>query len=191
MTMRGVVVASVFSCAAFAQGLGPGSRVPEFDLERLDGGRITFSALRGPVTVVAFISTVCPVSNGFNDRMAALFEDYSRKGVKFVFINSNANESPAQVAQHHTAAGFPSEVYKDTDNRAADLFGAMSTPEMYMADRGGVIRYHGYIEDSINPARVKHRALREALEAVLAGKPVTAAETKAFGCSIKRARRTT
>src|ERR1019366_10814640 len=114
-----------------------------------------FSRLRGSTTVVAFISANCPVSNGFNDRMTALFNDYSARGVKFVFINSNANESAAEVAQHRQSAGFPFEVYRDPGNRAADLFGAMATPETYVIDSGGILRYHGYIEDSINEARVK------------------------------------
>ena len=189
--MRSLAAACLWVCAALGQGLSPGSRVGDFDLQKLDGTIAPFSALRGSTTVVVFISVNCPVSNGFNDRMTAVFNDYSAKGVNFVFINSNANESAAEVAQHRQRAGFPFEVFKDPRNRAADLFGAMATPETYVIDGAGVVRYHGYIEDSINAARVKHRGLRDALEAVLAGKPVPAAETRAFGCSIKRARRTT
>ena len=71
---------------------------------------------------------------------------------------------------------------------AADLFGAQVTPETFVIDREGVIRYHGYVDDSLNEARVHNRGLRTALDAVLAGRPVSAAETKAFGCTIKRRR---
>ncbi len=151
--------------------------------------KLTGEESSGKVTVAAFISTQCPISNAFNDRMAALYKDYKPKGVRFVFINSNANESKAMVADHRTAAGFPFPVYKDAENTAADFFGAMATPATYVIDGHGLLRYRGYIEDSTNEARVKHRALRDALDAVLAGKAVPAPETKAFGCSIKRVKR--
>ncbi|HEV2687905.1 MAG TPA: hypothetical protein VGV35_05100, partial [Bryobacteraceae bacterium] len=82
-------------------------------------------------------------------------------------------------------------VYKDGNNVLADRFGAEVTPESYVIDSNGVIRYHGSIDDSQNEARIRTRGLRLALDAVLAGKPVEITQTKAFGCSIKRARRTT
>jgi hypothetical protein len=56
-------------------------------------------------------------------------------------------------------------------------------------DKDGVIRYHGYVDDSVTEARVHNHGLRLALDAVLAGKAVPVAETKAFGCTIKRRRR--
>src|SRR4029077_7468982 len=150
---------------------------------------VAFSALRGPVTVVTFISTQCPVSNGYNQRMNALFNDYSSKGVKFIFVNANQNERAGEVRQHAKNAGFVFPVYKDANNVVADRFGAEVTPENYVIDSSGAIRYHGSIDDSQNEARIRTRGLRLALDAVLAGKPVEIAETKAFGCSIKRARK--
>ena len=71
----------------------------------------------------------------------------------------------------------------------AELFNAQVTPETYVIDKQGIIRYHGAIDDAQNEARMKRHSLRAALDEVLAGKPVTVAETKAFGCSVKRARR--
>jgi peroxiredoxin len=189
--MRILAGALLCSTLTFAQEFGVGKRVNDFGLQDLAGSPVSFSQLRGATTVVAFIATNCPISNAFNDRMTALYNDYSQKGVKFVFVNSNANESASEVASHRKSAGFPFPVYKDPTNKVADRFGAMATPETYVIDSTGTVRYHGYIEDSTNEARVKSRALRAALDAVLAGKPVAAAETKAFGCSIKRARRTT
>ncbi len=185
-----LMVAAVLCCGLTAgQEFSLGSRVAGFSVEDLSGAPVSFPDPRGSVTVVAFISTLCPVSNGFNDRMTALFRAYSTKGITFVFIDSNANESAADVAAHRKSAGFPFAVYKDRANRVADRFGAMATPETYVIDGSGLLRYHGYIEDSINEARVKNRALRTALDAILAGKPVPVAETKSFGCSIKRVRR--
>jgi len=68
----------------------------------------------------------------------------------------------------------------------ADRFGATVTPEAFVIDSAGVVRYHGSIDDSQNERRVGTQRLRSALDAVLAGRPPAQAETKAFGCSIKR-----
>ena len=165
-----------------------GSPVPDFQVLDLQGAPHTFSSLKGDTTVVAFISTRCPISNAYVQRMETLFQDYSAKGVKFIFVNANFNEPVQEVADHAKQVGFTFPVYKDTGN-VAELFNAQVTPETYVIDKQGVIRYHGDIDDSQNEARVKKQSLRAALDAVLAGNPVAVAETKAFGCSVKRAHR--
>ena len=71
----------------------------------------------------------------------------------------------------------------------ADRFDAQVTPESYVIDSSGVLRYHGSIDDEMNAARVHTQRLRLALDALLAGKPLPATETKAFGCTIKRVRK--
>jgi hypothetical protein len=72
----------------------------------------------------------------------------------------------------------------------ANRFDAQVTPENFVIDSAGVIRYHGSIDDSQNEARIRTRGLRLALDALLGGKPVPIPETKAFGCTIKRVRKT-
>jgi len=94
------------------------------------------------------------------------------------------------VEEHARRAHFPFAVYVDSGNVVADRFGAQSTPEAFVIAGDGAIRYHGRIDDSQNPARVQHHSLRLAIDAVLAGREVAAPETKAFGCTIKRARKT-
>jgi len=137
---------------------------------------------------VIFVSTSCPISNGYNDRMKAVYHDYSARGVHFIFINANNNEPAAEVAEHAKAHGFPFAVYKDTTGEVADQFGAQVTPEAFVIDKDGQVRYHGYVDDSVVEARIHNQGLRVALDAVLAGKPVPVAQTKAFGCTIKRRR---
>jgi thiol-disulfide isomerase/thioredoxin len=141
------------------------------------------------ITVVVFTSTVCPVSNSYNLRMKELYRDYEPKGVKFQFLNANQNESQAEVEDHARNVGFPFLVSKDANNVMADRLGAEYTPESFVIDREGVVRYHGRIDDAQNPARVRHNSLRLAIDAVLAGRDVPAPETKAFGCTIKRVRK--
>ena len=176
-------VALAVACAAASFGQGFAVRDPQ-------GALVSFNSFSDHVTVVTFISTQCPISNAYNGRMIAIYQDYSPKGVQFIFVNANRTEPAEEVARHAKDAGFPFPVYKDTDGHALDRFDAQVTPESFVIDSSGKVVYHGQVDDSRNEARVKQRTLRLALDAVLAGKPVPAAETKAFGCTIKRPRRT-
>jgi peroxiredoxin len=176
----------LFALSVFAQTFRVGSQVGDFTVTDLTGGSVHYSALQGDTTVVIFVATRCPVSNSYNDRMNAIYDDYSRRGVKFIFINANSTEPPEEVARHAREHGFHFTVYKDEGAIVADMFGAQVTPEAFVMDSSGTIRYHGYVDDSMNAARVHTQGLRLALDAVMAGQPVQNAQTKAFGCSIKR-----
>jgi thiol-disulfide isomerase/thioredoxin len=172
-----------------AQEFKLGSQVTDFSIQDLDGQPVASSTLRGPITVVTFIATQCPVSNSYNQRMNAIYQDYSSKGVKFIFVNANRTEPANEVREHAKRVGFAFPVYKDADNVLADRFDAQVTPESYLIDSAGIIRYHGSIDDSQNESYIRAQRLRLALDAVLAGKTVDQAETKAFGCGIKRVRK--
>src|SRR5690242_2848257 len=190
--MTKLLGAAVLVAGALAgQEFKLGSTVNDFSLTDLKGGSVSYAALKGDVTVVMFIATKCPISNGYNDRMNALYRDYTAKGVKFVFINANASEPAAEVDEHARAHHFDFPVYKDENNAVADRLNAQVTPEAFVMDSAGVIQYHGYIDDSLNPDRIQKQGLRTALNAVLEHKAVATAETKAFGCTIKRRRRAT
>lgn len=183
-------LAAVFLGALAIQGqeFHLGSPVSDFQVLDLQGVSHSFSSLKGDTTVVIFISTRCPVSNAYNQRMDSLYRNYSAKGVKFIFVNANFNEAAKEVAEHAKQAGFTFPVYKDSGN-VAGLFNAQVTPETYVIDKQGIIRYHGAIDDAQNEARIRKQSLRAAIDAVLAGNPVAVAETKAFGCTVKRAHR--
>jgi peroxiredoxin len=180
---------SLFTSLALGQMYKLGSTVGDFTVSDATGKPVTFASLRGDVTVVAFIATKCPISNDYNERMKALYSDYTAKGIKFIFINSNFNEPPAEVREHAQMHGFPFAVYKDEGNVVADSFGAQVTPEMFVIDKAGAVRYHGYIDDSRNAARIQNQGLRLALDAVMRHDAVATQETKAFGCTIKRAKK--
>jgi peroxiredoxin len=163
-----------------AQEFKIGSHVPDFQVRDLDGKPVAFSALKGPITVVTFIATECPVSNSYNHRMIDLYKDYTAKNVKFIFVNANRSEPANEVREHARRVGFPFAVYKDPDNVLADRFDAQVTPESYVIDSSGVIRYHGAIDDNMNESRVHTRTLRAALDALLDGKPVLSTQTKSL-----------
>lgn len=189
-------IAAIFlSVVAVATSLGQefkvGSKVSDFKVATLDGAPTQFSTLKGEVTLVMFISVQCPVSNAYDDRMTALYKDYAPKGVKFVVLNANRTEPASAVQEHAKDHSFPFTVYKDENNVVADEFGATVTPEAYVIDSSGTLRYHGSIDDAQNPAKVTTNRLANALDSVLAGKEPPQTETKAFGCTIKRAPKTT
>ena len=71
-------------------------------------------------------------------------------------------------------------------NKIADLYSAQVTPEVFVLDAKGLILYHGRIDDSKNAEKVEKKDLAAALDALLAGKKIENAETKAFGCTVKR-----
>jgi len=174
---------------ALAEGPAIGAPAPDFQLTTLDGKTFSLSeaARSRTAVVVMFIATKCPYSNAYNDRMRDMAAAYGTQGILFVGINSNKTEPADEVASHAKQHGFTFPLMKDPDNKVADMYSASYTPEIFVVDRSGVLRYHGRIdENSDNPDRVASPDLKNALDAMLAGKPIAKAETKAFGCSIKR-----
>lgn len=137
-------------------------------------------------TVVMFISTRCPVSNAYNGRMTTLAKKYAAQGVSFVGIDSDQNEPKAEVASFTKQQGFPFPVLVDPGNKVSDAYSAYVTPETYVIDGKGVLVYHGRIDNDMDLSNAKTHELADALDATLAGQPVARAQTKAFGCSIKR-----
>lgn len=145
--------------------------------------------LHDRITVMIFLSTVCPISNDYNDRMSALYRELTAKGVQWLAINANQNEPWSEVDAHRQQAGYPFPVWKDRNNVVADKVGASVTPEVFVFDKEGLLRYQGQIDDSRNPARTQVHGLKHAVEQLLAGQAVIKTQTKAFGCTIKRVRK--
>ena len=185
-----LVVLSGAPEVARAADLKIGGPAPDFTLPNaLDGKAVALRDLlaKNKAVAVIFVATKCPVSNAYNTRMVALGKEYAAKGVPLVGINSNKTERAAEVKKHAEKHGFTFPVLKDEGNRVANLYGASHTPEVFVVDPKGNLIYQGRIDENQDDARnVKSPDLRNALDAVLAGKPVPVAQTKAFGCSIKR-----
>ena len=185
------VLLSVFLLiTASALALDPGDQAAVFKLSAAAGKEYKLADYSGKNVVVIFIATRCPYSNAFNLVMAKLATDYASKGVVFLGINSNKSEAVEEVADHAKKNGFSFPVLKDADNKVADQYGAQVTPEAFLIDGKGVIRYHGALGSSNNPTTDPSKAnsdeIRAALDALLGGKDIVKSKTKAFGCSIKR-----
>ena len=167
--------------------LAIGAAAPDFTLPDADGKQHTLASLKGKSgTLILFVATQCPVSNAYNTRMQKLAEDFRARGVNVVGINSNVAELAAEVKQHAADNGLTFPILKDAGNQIADRYDAQVTPEAYLLDASGKLVYHGRIDNSRYGVMVTSNELRDAIEAVLAGKPIEKAEVKAFGCSIKR-----
>jgi len=137
-----------------------------------------------------FIATRCPYSNGYNERMQKLYTDYKDKEVAVLAINSNNTEPVAEMVEHAKKNGFTFTLLKDDGNVVADRYGAEFTPETFVLDADLIVRYHGRIDNSHKASEANTHELRDALDAIISGKGVPKKETKAFGCSIKRVKKT-
>jgi len=189
---RTLLLAAAFvSVAGLARAAGPeiGAAAPDFTLQTIDGKTLSLAeaAKTHKAVVVMFIATKCPYSNAYNDRMRDMAAAYGGKGVLFVGINSNKTEPLAEVIAHAKEHGHTFPIAKDPDNKVADLYGAGHTPEVYVVTPDGKLRYHGRIDENYEDAsKVASPDLKNALDDLLANRTVARAETKAFGCTIKR-----
>ncbi len=141
-------------------------------------------------TVVVFLSFECPVSNGYAKPLADMSQRYAKKGVAFLGLTTNPDESAADVEKQRRDFKIPFPVVKDAKFVAADALAAKLTPEVFVLDSKLVLRYRGRIDNTYY-ARLKEQKttqhdLKRALDEVLAGKEVTTPATTAVGCSIPR-----
>jgi peroxiredoxin len=165
-----------------------GSTIEDFTLPDVDGAEHSLKSLKGKNgAVLIFISVQCPVSNAYNERMEKLAMDYKARGINVIGINANSTEDAAAVKSHASEKKLTFTILKDPGNKIADKLGATRTPEVYLLDASNKLVYHGRIDNSQNPAQIESNDLRDALDAVLANKPIQKTEAKAFGCTIKRA----
>ena len=164
-----------------------GSTINEFTLPDASGAAHTLASLKGKNgAVLIFMAVQCPVSNAYNERMEKLAKDYAARGINVIGINANSVDSAEAVKAHAAEHKFTFTILKDPGNKVADRLGASVTPEAYLIDKSNKLLYRGRIDNSKNVEGVTSSELRDAIEATLAGKPITKTTANAFGCSIKR-----
>jgi peroxiredoxin len=166
-----------------------GEPAPPFSLPDTQG--TAHEPIRGETTVVVFTCNHCPYALAWHERLIDVARDYSGRHVRMLQINPNdANRYPrdsVEAMRERVLAGeFDGVPYlRDASQEAAHDYDAKTTPDVYVIDAQGVLRYRGAPdEDYEDPA--KHAAwLRAALDAVLEGRDPDPAETAPVGCSIK------
>jgi peroxiredoxin len=142
--------------------------------------------------IVLFVGTECPINNAFLPTLVGLHKEYADKGVQLLGINANVQDAAERVAEHAKKTGLPFPVLKDDKNVVADRFGARRTPEAFVLDAEGKVRYQGRIDDQFglgyNRPKPTRRDLATALDELLAGKPVSQPTVEVAGCLIGRVR---
>lgn len=158
-----------------------------------DQGMVVLSDLlrENKAVVLVFLGTECVLNNQFLPVLIELHEEYSSKGVAFVGINANTQDSRESVAEHARRNAIPFPVVKDVGNKVADQLEARRTPEAFIVDSNSIIRYQGRIDDQFGIGYVRtgkptRRDLAIALDEVLAGKTVSVPRTEVSGCCIGR-----
>ncbi len=165
-----------------------GQVVPDFKLQDTSGKEHRLSGYRGKPVMIHFWSADCPFVMRYEEQLQEIANDYSKRGVVILAIDSNANETVSHIKE---IAGKRKENYSiliDPSNQVADQFGAITTPHVFIIDKEGKLIYEGAVDDQgwseDNP--VKKRYVREALDAYLSGVPIPNPKTKSVGCTIKR-----
>ena len=138
--------------------------------------------------IVCFLGTECPIAQFYGPRLGRLQAEFQADGLRVIGVISNLQDSVEDIRQYAAKHELSYPLIKDERQALARQFGATRTPEVFLLDDSGAARYQGRIDDQYTPgiARDKPitRHLREAIEASLAGQPVSFARTEAVGCLI-------
>lgn len=169
-----------------------GRLVSDFTLQDYRGREYSLSEFPDRPVVVAFLGTECPLAKLYGPRLQALADTYAGQGLAVIGISSNVQDSVTELAAYARRHELRFPILKDVGNHVADAFGAQRTPEVFLLDPQRRVRYHGRIDDQYVVGIVRDRPtrsdLREAIDELLAGAPISVAETKAVGCLIGRVR---
>jgi hypothetical protein len=174
----------------FERRLSVGDQVDAFELPTPDGAPLLVDPTTAAATVVVFTSSGCPYALAWHDRVQDLARDYAPRGVRTVQVFSNdpatqpADRSDA-LARRVVAGELAGDVLVDAGQEQAQRFGATATPEVFVLDRQGVVRYHGAPDGNFDEPTLRAQWARDALDAVLAGRAVERRETSPAGCSVK------
>lgn len=170
-----------------------GTAAPAFRLPDTTGKLVALEDFREqPVLIVAFICNHCPYVKHLRSELARLSRDYDTRGVGMVAINSNdvtnyPEDSPARMAEEARMAGYRFPYLFDETQAVARAYRAACTPDFFVFNQGRTLDYRGQFDDSRpgNGVPVTGRDLRTALDAMLAGRPVSTEQKPSLGCNIK------
>jgi thiol-disulfide isomerase/thioredoxin len=168
-----------------------GSVVPgDISMKDIYGKEHSLQDFRGKIVFIHFWSIVCPYEKIAEPKCIDLQKEFGEKGVVELAINANQRELNAggdipyaNLREHVEKAGVNFIVAVDPGNKITDLFGGQSTPHCFVIDKEGVLRYAGALDDDPRGAKGKDATpyVRNAIEALLAGKEVPVTTTKPYG----------
>jgi peroxiredoxin len=181
--------------------LAIGSPAPDFSLPGIDGKTHQLSDYKSSqLLAIVFTCNHCPTAQLYETRIKKLVDDFQAKSVAFVAIEPNDSQAirlselgytdvsdsldEMKIRAEYRHFNFP-YLYDGDTQSVSRAYGPKATPHVFIFDKDRKLRYEGRVDDSQRASLVKSQDARNALEALLAGKPVTVAHTPAFGCSTK------
>jgi peroxiredoxin len=205
--MRKLFIAMLLSIATWsvhAQAhpiLALGSSAPNFELPGVDGRVHKLSDYAGNrVLVVVFTCDHCPIAQMYERRIEQLYEDYRKRGVAVVAIQGNdpkaltideldssdmsdtLSEMKVRYAWKHLHYPY---LYDGDTQSVTRAYGPQATPHVFIFDKSRRLQYEGRFDDNYRIEKVKSEDARNAIDALLEGKPIPVSKTAVFGCSTK------
>lgn len=190
-------VASVAMVSAPALAIEPGDTAPAFTLKNTDGDEVSLADYEGKTVVLEWTNYDCPFvkKHYTSGNLPDLQKQYTDKDVVWLVVNS-AGESngaymePADLGKRADKEGSnATEVLLDPTGETGKAYGATNTPQMYVISEDGKIAYMGAIDDKsgteVDEIETANNHVVDALELIMADKPVAVAKTKPYGCSVK------
>ena len=170
-----------------------GTPAPDFNLRNVDGQLVSRADFDGtPALLVIFMCNHCPFVKHIASQLAQLGRDYQSQGVGVVAISSNdvashPEDSPEQMVHEAEQQGYTFAYLFDEEQDVAAAYQAACTPDFFIFDGQQQLAYRGQLDDSRpgNDIPVTGADLRAALDAVLAGAPVSESQQPSIGCNIK------
>ena len=169
-----------------------GDKLPEFTLVATNGRDCNpYEFEESKIIVVMFTCNHCPYVQAYEKRLINLQKDFAGKGVTFLAINANdeinyPEDSFENMVKRAKEKNYNFPYLRDKTQNVAKAFGATYTPEVFVFNKDKALQYHGRIDDNWQePEKVQKQHLKDAIEALLANKPVERADTQAIGCTVK------
>jgi len=185
----------ILSQSAMAQGLKVGDNAPDFKLKNVDGRMVSMADYKDAKGfIIVFTCNHCPTSIAYEDRLNALDAKYKLLGFPVIAINPNdpvaePRDSFDEMVKRAREKSFSFPYLFDDGQKVYPVYGATRTPHVFILQRVGnsqKVRYIGAIDNNFrNPNDVTERYVEDAVNALLAGKPVKTPTTVAVGCTIK------
>jgi hypothetical protein len=198
LALAATALLSVDRAAAIgAAAVKPGAPAPGFTAPDIAGRMVNLGQYAGQIVILEWTNNGCPFVQKHYDsaNMQTLQRRYTQGGVIWLTIASSAPGEEGYVTPSAAQADLarwqaaPTDYLLDPEGVAGHLYDARATPHMVVIDRGGRIAYMGAIDDTpstrLADVKTAKNYLVAALDEIAAGKPVTVASTRAYGCSIK------
>jgi peroxiredoxin len=167
-----------------------GKPAPAFTLKDESGKEHSLAQYKGKIVVLEWTNPGCPfVQRHYTaGTMQKTLSGFDAKKVVWLAVDSTASNAPDKSATWKKEKGFTFPVLQDPSGKVGKEYAAKTTPHMYVIDAQGVLRYEGAIDDDPRgnkAAGTPTNYVKGAVDALLSGKPVPAATTEAYGCSVK------